>query len=112
MQNNEVLFHGEVKVTKGTIPAGAKKIEKFTADKYHIVAPSETTGNHHVVEVVPSMELYEKDGVFFLKTEEETKIECLIKERHDEIVLPAGIYEIGSQVEYDPFSKRLEKVRD
>lgn len=112
MEKNECKFHGEVKVTVSRIPADATRIEKLSNEKFHIVAPSETTGNHHVIDVTPSIQFYEKDGKTYMKTDEDTQIRCVIAERHDAEILPSGCYEITSQQEYDPFEARLKNVRD
>jgi len=112
IKNNEVILHGECMVFKSELPANAKKMQ--VKNNFVIVAPSETTGNHHVVDVMPGVEFYEdENGTLFMTNAVDTKIRCVIQSRHDEIVLPAGnTYEFGSQMEYDPFAARLQKVRD
>jgi hypothetical protein len=112
MKKNEVVLHGECMVFPSELPANAKKMN--VKEKFMIVAPSETTGNHHVVDVMPGVEFYEgENGTLYMQNTVDTKIRCVIQSRHCEIVLPAGItYEFGSQMEYDPFAARLQKVRD
>ena len=110
MNQNDVILHGECMVFKSVIPSDAKK--KTINDKHIIVANSETTGNHHVVDVVEGAEWYEKDGTLFLETPVETKIRCVIADRHDSITLPPGTYEFGTQQEYDPFAARMRNVAD
>lgn len=111
MNNNEVIIHGECMVFKSTIPAKAKKM-KTASKPYVIVAPSETTGNHHVVDLKPGVQFYECDDVLYMENEVETTIRCVVADRHDEITLTPGTYEFGSQQEYDPFTARMQKVRD
>lgn len=111
MKTNEVILHGECMVFNSNIPSGAKK--KIVTGKYVIVAPSETMGNHHVVDYLDGVNFYENDkGVLFMENEVETTIRCLHADRHDTITLPAGTYEFGSQQEYDPFTARLQNVKD
>jgi hypothetical protein len=112
MKENEVILHGECMVFVSKIPANAKKMN--VNNNYVIVAPSETTGNHHVVDVHSGVEFFEGDnGTLYMQSSVDTKIRCVIESRHDEIVLPAGnTYEFGSQIEFDPFTARLQKVRD
>lgn len=113
MKNNQVILHGEAMVFPSTIPANAKKLEVKPNQSYVIVAPSETTGNHHVVDLYEGVEFYQtEDGTLYMNSSVDTAIRCVIKERHDEIQLPAGTYEFGSQQEFDPFTARLQKVRD
>lgn len=111
MKNNEVILHGECMVfAANSIPNTAQRI---TAKDYVIVADSETTGNHHVVDVVDGETEFYKDGeTLYMKSNVDTVIRCLHAERHDEITLPAGTYEFGSQQEYDPFAAHMRRVRD
>lgn len=111
MGKKKGILHGEAMVFEGTIPEGAKRVDT-TGKQYVIIAPSEQTGNHHVIDVVDGVEFYEKDGKLFLKTEVETQVRCVIAERHDAITIQPGCYEIDSQQEYDPFEARLRAVRD
>lgn len=117
MNTNEVLLHGECMVFPSTLPAAAKKIDKkrivrSNGQKYVIVADSETTGNHHVVDVVDGVDIYENEGSLFMVNSVGTNIRCLHENRHDTKTLSPGTYEFGSQQEYDPFAARMQKVRD
>lgn len=110
MKNNEVILHGEAMVFASKLPSKLKKIKK---QPYVIVAPSETTGNHHVVDMVDGVDFYEDDkGVLFMENSVDTTIRCVVADRHDAITIPAGTYQFGSQQEYDPYTARLQKVRD
>lgn len=112
MKNNEVILHGECMVFASKLPENVKKRKK-NKDGYVIVADSETTGNHHVVDEIDGVDFYENsNGVIFMQSSVDTTIRCLHKERHDEIVLSPGTYEFGTQQEYDPFASRMQKVRD
>ena len=111
MKNNEVILHGECMVFPSKIPATAKR-KSAKPNSFVIVADSETTGNHHVVDVVEGVDLFEDNGTLFMKSSVDTQIRCVHTDRHDAITLPAGTYEFGTQKEYDPFTARLKKVRD
>jgi hypothetical protein len=112
MKKNEVILHGECMIFQSSIPSSAKQLNKSKTG-YVIVADSETTGNHHVVDEIEGVDFFQDtDGKLFMKNLVETTVRCLHKERHDTIRLPAGTYEFGSQQEYDPFTARLQNVRD
>ena len=106
-----VYFHGELTIFSGAkIPTGAKKVE--AKDKFHILAESETSGNHHILVCEDGVDLYEKDGTLYVHVENEAKVECVLKERHDTQVLPKGDYEIGRAFEYDHLQKSRRIVAD
>lgn len=77
-----------------------------------IIADSETTGNHHVVMMDESVKFFDKGGTRFVTSRESIKVRCVLKERHDEMVLPPGTYQIGFQQEYDYLTQSLRNVRD
>lgn len=107
-----VILHGEAQVIFiDGLPKNAIK-KNVDRTKPFIVADSETTGNHHVVDMPKGVDIYEADGKTYMHAEVETQIRCVIADRHDAIKLPAGTYEFGIQNEFDPFTARLEKVRD
>jgi len=98
-------------VFPSVIPSNAKK--KQVNGPYLIVAPSETTGNHHVVDAGPGVMFFEDEkGTIFMENKVETNIRCVMADRHDTKKLAPGTYEFGSQLEYDPFEARLKKVAD
>lgn len=109
----EVILHGECMAFPSEIPQNAVK---FTPNnKYVIVAPSETTGNHHVVDLVDGADWWKTEGdepKLFMQNTKPTKIRCTLKERHDEITLEPGVWEFGIQQEYDPFAARMRNVAD
>lgn len=113
INKDDVILHGECMVSLSKIPANAKKMDTKN-QKFVIIAPSETTGNHHVVDICDGVEFFETDdGRKFMRNSVDTQIRCVIASRHTAIPLPAGnSYEFGSQFEYDPFTARLQAVRD
>lgn len=106
----KTILHGEAMITEAEIPAGAQKLT--VADKYLIIADSETTGNHHVVENAEGCTFYELDGVRYMRNEAPTAVRCVHENRHDTLEIPAGTWEFGSQLEYDYFTESQQKVRD
>lgn len=106
----KTIVHGEAFIHESKIPEGAVKIN--VKGKYHIIAPSETTGNHHVVDITEDVEFYEKDGVLYFINESPTSVRCAIADRHDAIEIPCGEWEIGIAQEYDPFEARSRNVAD
>ena len=107
-----VICHGEVCIfkTNKEIPTGAKKLKG--TGKGYIIAPSETSGNNHMLEEKDGVELYEKDGIIYLKAEFDVDVFCVLKERHDTITLEPGIYEIEPAKEYDHLSNTKRNVAD
>lgn len=98
-------------VFRSEIPAGAKP--KEVKGEFLIVADSETTGNHHVVDSFKGVNFFEDSGgTIFMQNEKPTKIRCVHTDRHDAIELPAGTWEFGVQQEYDYFTESLQAVRD
>jgi hypothetical protein len=108
----EVILHGECAIkTNAKVPANAK-LRKIKGNQV-IIADSETTGNHHVVDVIKGVEFFDtKEGVSYMKNSVPTKVRCVMADRHDEITLEAGTYEFGIQQEYDYFEQALRNVRD
>lgn len=105
------ILHGETLIhTINSLPSGAKKI--IVKGDYHIIAPSETSGNHHVIDIKDGVEFYEKDGVLYLVNEVPTDVRCIVKERHDNITLYPGVWEIDRQKEYDYLTMEKRNVAD
>jgi len=105
----EVILHGEAMVFQSEVPFDAKGIN---VNDYLIVADSETTGNHHVVDKKEGVSFFEKRGTRYMKNSVPTKIRCLHPQRHDAIEIPPGQWEFGTQQEYDPFAENMRNVRD
>jgi hypothetical protein len=108
-----VILHGEAMIfPAANLPANAKKI-KTTQAHFHIIADSETTGNHHVVDVEDGVEFFmDADGHMFMTNESETQVRCVMENRHGTIPIPPGTWEFGMQQEYDHFAQHLRNVRD
>jgi hypothetical protein len=108
----DVILHGEAMIFTSTLPKSVKRIEPSNKS-YHIIADSETTGNHHVVDAVEGVEFYmNDDGTMYMVAENETQVRCVHADRHDTIKIAPGTYEFGTQQEYDHMAQHLQKVRD
>lgn len=107
-----VILHGEAMIFPSSLPESAKAI-KPSNDRYHIIADSETTGNHHVVDVYDGIQFYVDElNKTYMVNESTTNVRCLIADRHSAIELPPGCYEFGIQQEFDHFAQHLRNVRD
>ena len=111
MKNTSVILHGEAILFESNLPADAVEI-KPTHSTYHIIADSETTGNHHVVDMVCGTKVYKASNRIFIKNNKKTNVRCVHPNRHDAIVLEPSVYEVGVQKEYDHFAQNLRAVRD
>lgn len=111
-KSNNVILHGEAMIFNSKLPKGATKI-KTTNNQYHIIADSETTGNHHVVDINENVEFYmDENGTMFMVNEEPTQVRCVLADRHSAIPLSPGCWEFGIQQEYDHFEQNLRAVKD
>ena len=104
--------HGEMNIfeSDAAIPKDAEII-KPEAGKY-VIAKSSVTGNDHCVEAKKSVELRQKDQVFYLSAKEPVEVFCLLKDRHDSITLQAGNYEIEAAKEFDYYEMVKRQVAD
>lgn len=109
---SKTIFHGEVTIHKvSKLPEGLTKAKKFNKKSYKL-ADSETTGNHHLLEAKDGVELYEKYGILYLKNEVECDVYCAIADRHDNITLEPGIWEIDKAQEHDYLTGMKRDVSD
>lgn len=109
----DTVFHGEVVITKSKcMPKGLKKAKLFNKKSYKL-ADSETTGNHHLLEAKEGVELLEdSNGTLWLKNTVEVDVYCAIADRHDNITLEPGIWEINRAYEFDYLTDMTKKVSD
>ena len=109
----KTFVHGEILIVKAdNLPSGLKKTNLFDEKSYKL-ADSETTNNHHLLEAKEGVELFEDtNGVLWLKNDVPVDVFCAIKERHDNITLEPGIWEIDRAQEYDYLTDMTRKVSD
>ena len=110
MKKNKIKLHGECMIFKSKIPKTAKR---KNVQNYLIVGESETSGNHHVALCEPGVDFFEdENGTLFMENSGPAKIQCLQAERHDEMVIEPGVWEFGTQQEYDYFAESHRAVKD
>lgn len=109
MDKRQGYQQGDVLILKaGAIPAGAKPVK--AGKRGYVLAEGEHTGHAHTLEATPEVELYEKDGVLWLKVAGEGAT-VTHEEHHAQTVAP-GIYEVRRVVEVDPFEDEVRTVAD
>lgn len=107
-----VILHGEAMIFPAcNLPEGCEQINPSNRT-YHIIADSETTGNHHVVDAEEGVFFFKKGEQVFMQNSTPTRVRCLHQNRHSTIEIPPGCWEFGAQQEYDHISQELQRVRD
>lgn len=109
--------HGEVIFMEiDSIPSGATKVipsSSMIANGGLIVGESETSGNHHCVELKDGIEFFERDGILYMKNTSPTKAFCsLDRTRHPEIELEPKVWKIKIQKEFDLLERQRRNVAD
>lgn len=109
---DKVILHGEAMIFgAASIPKDAKPLPPSNT-AFHIIADSETTGNHHVVDADEGVFFFVKDSTVYMKNTVETRVRCLHADRHSTTTIAPGLWEFGIQQEYDHVSEALRKARD
>lgn len=91
----EMWRHGDVLIARvNEIPEGA------TPRGNVILAYGEMTGHAHRVESPESAELWDLNGVIFMRIV--TANATIVHEEHKPITLPKGVYRVWKQREYTP----------
>jgi hypothetical protein len=99
----QLYRHGDVLVGGvDEIPQDAKKMDKL------ILAYGEVTGHTHRIEDPTTAEMFEHEGLLYLRVIAPTA--RLIHEEHKTIELPQGTYRVWQQREYTP--QRIRRVYD
>ena len=111
MNKPTVILHGEAMLFPSELPADAVEI-KPTNSEMHIIADSETTGNHHVVDMVEGTKVFRSGDRTFIRNTKPTQVRCVHANRHDAITMPPTVWEVSIQVEYNHFEQNLRSVRD
>jgi len=95
--------HGDVIIVPvSSIPADA------TRRPSAVLARGEATGHSHRIADVTDVEVFDYDGVGFMRVGRETA--TLIHDEHHPIELPRGNYQFWQQREYSP--KEIRRVVD
>jgi hypothetical protein len=116
----EVKYHGEAILVKvESLPNTAKKKIPNSSEidgKGFIIAESETTGNHHCVDLREGVSVFEDAGTLFIDVKEMTEVfnskGVLGVSGHVPIDLNQGVWKIGYAQEYDPITETRRNVAD
>lgn len=109
-QKPKAILHGECLISETTIPADA--VVEDLKDAFVIVANSETTGNHHVIDRPAGVTFLKAGAKRYMSNTVPTDVRCVIADRHDNITIPPGQWEIGAQEEFDYFAQAKRAVQD
>jgi hypothetical protein len=104
------ILHGECGIIQTKIPKGATPVK--VENGVLILADSETTGNHHVLDMVPGVEVLEKDKKRFIRNSAPAQVRCIHADRHDTLTIPPGEWELSIAQEFDYFEMAKRNVRD
>lgn len=89
------------------VPEGSKAVKP--GPRGYVLAEGEHTGHAHCIDATRDVEMYEKDGVLYLKVAAPAP---LTHEEHHTQTIEPGIYEVRRVVEVDPFSDEIRTVAD
>ena len=107
---NKIYLHGECLIAACLVPAQAKPLQ--LQGPTIKLADSETTGNHHLLDVPERCEFYELDGVRYMRNPNPATVRCVLPDRHDTIKIPAGEWVLDQQLEYDYLTESARTVTD
>lgn len=109
---SQLISHGEFLLASCVIPSNAVEVPQ--KESSIIVAPSETTGNHHILDLpqggVQILETPDKRR--FVRNSIPTTVRCVLEHRHDTKVVPPGEWEMGIHQEFDYISQQKKNVVD
>jgi hypothetical protein len=111
MEKKLHFSHGEVNIFEASgIPKGARKLT--VREKHYVVAHSETTGNDHRIDVTEDMEIYELNGVIYVKSDSPVRVYCPNPARHGVEEIPARTWEFDVAGQADHLTEELRNVTD
>jgi len=96
-----MIQQGDVVILAGKVKG--KKLNHLT------LALGEATGHHHTI-TKGDAELYENNGVLFLKVNSDKA--TLTHQEHKTVEIPQGEYKINIVKEFDHFSEEARNVQD
>ena len=117
MDKKKYKGHGEVIFLEiEDLPESVRKLipsSEMIAGGGLIVGQSETSGNHHCVEMVDGVEFFERDGTLYMKNTKPTKAFCsLDRARHPDVELEPKVWKIKIQKEFDLLERARRNVAD
>lgn len=103
---NRYGFQGDVNfIEVDKIPTKAKKVKK--QNRGYVLAEGEATGHAHTIK--EDVELYEVDGVLYLKNATQVNV---THEEHHTVTVPPGTWKIVITKEYDHLTEEIRNVSD
>ena len=102
-----LIVQGDVFLHPAVMPKGAVRAQR--KPRGWVLAEGEHTGHAHAV-VDDGAELYEADGVLYLRVDGEEV--ALRHEEHKPVFIPKGDWRVGIVREYDPFLEETRRVAD
>lgn len=103
---NLIQQQGDLLIFKiSKLPEGVNKVER--KERGYVLAEGEATGHAHTIE--DDVEMYEKNGVLYLKADKKVKLR---HEEHKVQIIEPGVYEIGRVQEFDHFAEKARRVAD
>lgn len=102
--NNPWFQHGDVTIIPSPIPVGAQITDRRT------LAEGEVTGHAHRLLNNADVEVYEYEGVLFLRVG--LRGADLTHEEHGVGTIAPGDYKVGRVREYDHFAEEVRVVYD
>lgn len=105
------ILHGECGIIQTKIPADAEPLDT-PPNNCLIIADSETTGNHHVMDIEPGIEILKKGNQRFVRNSVSANVRCVVADRHDTLTVPPGEWELVIAQEFDYFEMSKRNVRD
>lgn len=115
MDKVNVYKHGELIIVERPLNSVNVTGNKLSSNDDVKLADSETTGNDHMLQIVPGVHAWSDESAekFLVRCEESTKIYCKLNNRHTDLELLKGFdYEISHAVEYDHLERIYRKVVD
>lgn len=104
---NKSIRHGEVILKPvSKIPRG----KSLTANTY-MLADSDA-GHHHVLNSEQMRVVTVKDSVYLEVTEPGIIVHQKETDRHKDLPVVAGLYQVLKKTEYNPFEKIIQDVKD
>ena len=101
------IRHGDVLLSKiDALPEG----ENLEHDGSFTLALGEATFHHHTLYAKKSdITVRKVNNTFFVELKVDTPLR---HQEHKEIIIPKGIWTVGFEEEYDPYSSMMKKVQD
>lgn len=102
------IRHGEILLVPCAEPAAAVVAESAT----EVVVGHSETGHHHVLECPVPIEVIRRDGTFVRLAEPGMLVQRKETDRHRDLPVAAGCYEVVRKSGYEPYTMAITPVCD